>query len=172
MAEVVRGMRRVLLTQMRITELRNCHLCVRGARQHKQRANQKKQSQLQAGCRGNRRDFQRSFVHFRFRSCSAVASCRPALDKRASGTYLYVSHLIPMPNLQTAVLGGGCFWCLEAVFDKLQGVKSVESGYMGGTVRNPAYREVCEGSTGHAEVARITFDADDISFPELLEVFF
>jgi peptide-methionine (S)-S-oxide reductase len=77
-----------------------------------------------------------------------------------------------MPNLQTAVLGGGCFWCLEAVFDNLQGVKSVESGYMGGTVRNPAYREVCEGSTGHAEVARITFDADDISFPELLEVFF
>jgi peptide-methionine (S)-S-oxide reductase len=77
-----------------------------------------------------------------------------------------------MPNLQTAVLGGGCFWCLEAVFDKLQGVKSVESGYMGGTVRNPAYREVCEGSTGHAEVIRITFNADELSFPELLEVFF
>lgn len=77
-----------------------------------------------------------------------------------------------MPNLQTAVLGGGCFWCLEAVFDKLQGVKSVESGYMGGTVRNPAYREVCEGTTGHAEVIRITFNADELSFPELLEVFF
>ncbi|HJT54434.1 MAG TPA: peptide-methionine (S)-S-oxide reductase MsrA [Candidatus Angelobacter sp.] len=77
-----------------------------------------------------------------------------------------------MPNLQTAVLGGGCFWCLEAVFDKLQGVKSVESGYMGGTVRNPAYREVCEGNTGHAEVIRIAFNADELSFPELLEVFF
>lgn len=77
-----------------------------------------------------------------------------------------------MPNLQTAVLGGGCFWCLEAVFDNLQGVKSVESGYMGGTVRNPAYREVCEGTTGHAEVIRINFDAEELSFPELLEVFF
>jgi peptide-methionine (S)-S-oxide reductase len=77
-----------------------------------------------------------------------------------------------MPNLQTAVLGGGCFWCLEAVFDNLQGVKSVESGYMGGTVKNPAYREVCEGTTGHAEVIRITFDASEISFPDLLEVFF
>ncbi len=77
-----------------------------------------------------------------------------------------------MPNLQTAVLGGGCFWCLEAVFDNLQGVKSVESGYMGGTVRNPAYREVCEGNTGHAEVVRITFDADEITFPDLLDVFF
>ncbi|HKT51221.1 MAG TPA: peptide-methionine (S)-S-oxide reductase MsrA [Candidatus Angelobacter sp.] len=77
-----------------------------------------------------------------------------------------------MPNLQTAVLGGGCFWCLEAVFDNLQGVNSVESGYMGGTVKNPAYREVCEGNTGHAEVVRITFDADEISFPDLLEVFF
>ncbi len=77
-----------------------------------------------------------------------------------------------MPNLQTAVLGGGCFWCLEAVFDNLQGVKSVESGYMGGTVRNPAYREVCEGNTGHAEVVRITFDAGEITFPDLLEVFF
>lgn len=77
-----------------------------------------------------------------------------------------------MPNLQTAVLGGGCFWCLEAIFDNLQGVKSVESGYMGGRVKNPAYREVCEGTTGHAEVARVTFDADEISFPDLLEVFF
>ena len=77
-----------------------------------------------------------------------------------------------MANLQTAVLGGGCFWCLEAVFDNLQGVKSVESGYMGGHVRNPAYREVCEGNTGHVEVVRITFDADEISFPELLDVFF
>lgn len=77
-----------------------------------------------------------------------------------------------MPNSQTAVFGGGCFWCLEAVFDNLQGVKSVESGYMGGRVRNPAYREVCEGATGHAEVVRITFDAGEITFPELLDVFF
>ena len=77
-----------------------------------------------------------------------------------------------MANLQTAVLGGGCFWCLEAVFDNLQGVKSVESGYMGGHVKNPSYREVCGGDTGHVEVVRVSFDADEISFPELLDVFF
>ena len=79
---------------------------------------------------------------------------------------------MPMANLQTAILGGGCFWCLEAVFDSLQGVQSVESGYMGGHIKNPAYREVCGGDTGHAEVVRVTFDADELSFPELLEVFF
>jgi peptide-methionine (S)-S-oxide reductase len=77
-----------------------------------------------------------------------------------------------MANLQTAVLGGGCFWCLEAVFDRLEGVKTVESGYMGGHVKNPCYREVCSGETGHAEVVRVTFDSDEISFPELLDVFF
>jgi peptide-methionine (S)-S-oxide reductase len=77
-----------------------------------------------------------------------------------------------MANTQTAVLGGGCFWCLEAVFDKLEGVLSVESGYMGGHVDRPTYRQVCEGDTGHVEVVRITFDADKISYGELLEVFF
>ncbi|MGE5322870.1 MAG: peptide-methionine (S)-S-oxide reductase MsrA [Actinomycetota bacterium] len=77
-----------------------------------------------------------------------------------------------MPNMQTAVLGGGCFWCLEAVFDNLQGVQSVESGYMGGHVDKPTYRQVCGGDTGHVEVIRISFDADEISFPELLDVFF
>ena len=74
--------------------------------------------------------------------------------------------------MQTAVLGGGCFWCLEAVFDNLQGVKSVESGYMGGHVDKPSYRQVCGGGTGHVEVIRVSFDADEISFPELLDVFF
>jgi len=85
---------------------------------------------------------------------------------------VYLRHLISMPNLQTAILGGGCFWCLEAVFDNLQGVQSVESGYMGGHTDHPSYRQVCSGNTGHVEVARITFDADEISFLELLEVFF
>jgi peptide-methionine (S)-S-oxide reductase len=77
-----------------------------------------------------------------------------------------------MPNLQTAILGGGCFWCLEAVFDNLHGVHSVESGYMGGHVERPTYRQVCSGDTGHVEVVRVTFDSNEISFPELLEVFF
>lgn len=73
---------------------------------------------------------------------------------------------------EVATLAGGCFWCLEAVFDGLQGVHSVESGYSGGTVRNPSYRAVCEGDTGHAEVVRITFDPQRASFRDLLEVFF
>ena len=77
-----------------------------------------------------------------------------------------------MPELQTAVFAGGCFWCLEAVFVRVQGVRSVESGYMGGTIKNPAYREVCMGTTGHAEVVRVTFDPQEVSYGELLEVFF
>jgi peptide-methionine (S)-S-oxide reductase len=71
-----------------------------------------------------------------------------------------------------ATLGGGCFWCLEAAFDALQGVERVESGYAGGTVPEPTYKQVCSGRTGHAEVVRITFDPNVISYRELLEVFF
>lgn len=73
---------------------------------------------------------------------------------------------------QTATLGGGCFWCLEAVYDQLKGVISVESGYAGGHVSNPDYRRVCEGTTGHAEVIQITFDDAAVSFRDLLDVFF
>ncbi|MFI5105453.1 MAG: peptide-methionine (S)-S-oxide reductase MsrA [Terriglobales bacterium] len=77
-----------------------------------------------------------------------------------------------MPNSETAILGGGCFWCVEAVYDRLKGVKSVESGYMGGHVDKPTYRQVCGGDTGHVEVVRVTFDPQEISFPDVLEVFF
>jgi len=70
-----------------------------------------------------------------------------------------------------ATLGAGCFWCIEAVFQQLEGVESVVSGYAGGHVKNPTYEAVCSGSTGHAEIAQITFDPDVISFGELLEVF-
>jgi len=73
---------------------------------------------------------------------------------------------------ETAVLGGGCFWCLEAVYDELKGVISVESGYMGGHVIHPTYQQVCTGTTGHAEVVRITFDNEVISFRDILNVFF
>src|SRR4029453_3709105 len=76
------------------------------------------------------------------------------------------------PALETAVLGGGCFWCLEAVFDELAGVQSVESGYAGGTLANPTYDDVCSGRTGHAEVVRIAFDPAVLSFRDLLGVFF
>ena len=71
-----------------------------------------------------------------------------------------------------ATLAGGCFWCLEAVYDRLQGVESVESGYMGGQRPNPTYEAVCNGDTGHAEVVRVTFDPKVLSYRDLLEVFF
>src|SRR5260370_42426417 len=77
-----------------------------------------------------------------------------------------------MSNQEVAVFGGGCFWCIEAVFDSLAGVKSVESGYAGGHVENPTYRQGCGGDTGHAEVVRITFDPEQISYRGLLDVFF
>jgi len=73
---------------------------------------------------------------------------------------------------EIATLAGGCFWCLEAVFDDLKGVDSVESGYMGGKTVNPSYEEVCSGETGHAEVAQLSFDPKQVSFKEILEVFF
>ncbi len=73
---------------------------------------------------------------------------------------------------EVATLGGGCFWCLEAVFDRLDGVVSVESGYSGGKTLNPAYQDICGGDTGHAEVVRVTFDPAVISYDDLLEVFF
>lgn len=73
---------------------------------------------------------------------------------------------------EMATLAGGCFWCLEAVFDQLQGVQSVESGYMGGDSPNPSYEDICTGQTGHAEVVRITFDPAVVSYRDLLAVFF
>ncbi len=76
------------------------------------------------------------------------------------------------PKSAVAVFGGGCFWCTEAVFDELRGVKSVVSGYAGGSTKNPSYEEVCGGRTGHAEVIKIEFDPDEIAFKDLLTVFF
>lgn len=73
---------------------------------------------------------------------------------------------------ETATLGGGCFWCTEAIYRSLKGVESVESGYSGGHLKNPSYQEVCTGETGHAEVVQIKFDPQLVSFGEILEVFF
>jgi peptide-methionine (S)-S-oxide reductase len=78
----------------------------------------------------------------------------------------------PRPGSEVATLGGGCFWCLEAVYLQLKGVHKVESGYSGGTVPNPTYQQVCTGTTGHAEVVQITFDPEIINFKEILDVFF
>jgi len=75
-------------------------------------------------------------------------------------------------NLHTATLAGGCFWCLEAVFDDIKGVTGVESGYAGGHVDNPTYRQVCNGDTGHAEVVQVHFDPNVVSYRDLLNVFF
>ena len=74
-------------------------------------------------------------------------------------------------DMDTATFGAGCFWCIEAVFTELKGVTAVTSGYMGGSIKNPSYKEVCTGRTGHAEVAQIVYDQSVISFAELLEVF-
>ncbi len=77
-----------------------------------------------------------------------------------------------MAQEETATLGGGCFWCLEAVYNQMEGVRSVASGYMGGDVENPSYREVCTGRTGHVEVVEVKFDPEVTSYREILEVFF
>ncbi len=78
----------------------------------------------------------------------------------------------PRPGNEFATLAGGCFWCLEAVFEDVEGIVDVESGYTGGSSERPSYRQVCEGTTGHAEVVRIEFDSAQISYRELLEIFF
>ena len=75
-------------------------------------------------------------------------------------------------KVDTAVFGGGCFWCTEAVFDELRGVQSVVSGYAGGSTKNPTYEQVCMGTTGHAEVIKIDFDPTQVSFRDLMTVFF
>jgi peptide-methionine (S)-S-oxide reductase len=77
-----------------------------------------------------------------------------------------------MENSEIATLGGGCFWCLEAVFDEMEGILSVESGYMGGHMPNPDYRTVCTGRSGHVEVVQVTFDPEMVSYRDILEVFF
>ena len=77
-----------------------------------------------------------------------------------------------MAETEKATLAGGCFWCLEAVYEMLRGVESVQSGYAGGHVANPSYEAVCSGTTGHAEVVQIEFDPDEVTFRDLLEVFF
>lgn len=75
------------------------------------------------------------------------------------------------PKLQIATFGSGCFWCTEAIFQNVDGVEKVESGYMGGQVKNPTYKEVCSGLTGHAEVLQVTFNPEEVGYDELLEIF-
>ena len=75
-------------------------------------------------------------------------------------------------KIEVATLGGGCFWCVEAIFSEIEGILEVEPGYSGGLLEKPTYEKVCTGATGHAEVVRIVFDSEVISFQEILEIFF
>ncbi|MGA7837264.1 MAG: peptide-methionine (S)-S-oxide reductase MsrA [Ignavibacteriaceae bacterium] len=96
--------------------------------------------------------------------------CRPKTNKITKNENVNMSD--QSTKLDTATFGEGCFWCTEAVFERLKGVKSVISGYSGGTVPNPTYEAVCSGKTGHAEVSQIVYDPNEISYEELLIVFF
>ena len=101
----------------------------------------------------------------------AVLLCAVALT--LAGCVSGADAMKPIPaGAANAVFAGGCFWCLEAVFDELRGVSDVRSGYMGGGMKNPSYRDVCTGKTGHAEIVQVTFDPATIAFRDLLEVFF
>lgn len=100
----------------------------------------------------------------------SVSACAKGGDEKAPAP-----QRMPMSSSSdtaVAILGGGCFWCIEAVYQRLDGVIAVESGYAGGTVKDPTYKQVCEGTTGHAEVCRITFDPKVLSYADLLQVFF
>jgi methionine-S-sulfoxide reductase len=109
-----------------------------------------------------------------FSACGATTNKEKQMENKTK-----TDALAPESNqtgnssaIDTITLGGGCFWCVEAVYERLNGVINVESGYSGGTVKNPSYREVCTGLTGHAEVAQITFDTTKTSLDEILKVFF
>jgi peptide-methionine (S)-S-oxide reductase len=100
------------------------------------------------------------------------SDCRGSENKTAEKPLTNQPKVTMSANTDTITLGGGCFWCIEAVFLNLKGVESATSGYMGGTVKNPTYREVCTGTTGHAEVVQVVYDPKVVSFEEILEVFF
>ncbi|MDH7516183.1 MAG: peptide-methionine (S)-S-oxide reductase MsrA [Bacteroidota bacterium] len=101
----------------------------------------------------------------------AIIAAVSALVATLAMTFLHKQRPIPMNEYETAVFGGGCFWCIEAVFETVDGVIDVTSGYAGGTVPDPTYEQVCTGETGHAEVVRITFDPSRVSYADLLELF-
>lgn len=108
---------------------------------------------------------------------SLLAGCQmntPSVSTQNLGqnTVLTMQDTTKYEGLEVATLGGGCFWCIEAVFDELKGVEKAVSGYSGGTTDNPTYREVCYGNTGHAEVINVYFDPNVISYEDILRVFF
>ncbi len=102
---------------------------------------------------------------------SCIQKSENQQSKKMESVKMEEQSKLDAAHLEVATLGAGCFWCVEAIFRRLEGVEKVTSGYAGGEVKNPTYRQVCEGNTGHAEVCQITFDPKKISFEELLEVF-
>ena len=110
-------------------------------------------------------------LSFLFICCILTACAQKTESKQNSETMDISTKKLTNEGMDTATFANGCFWCTEAVFQDLNGVEKVTSGYTGGTVKNPAYREVCTGATGHAECLQIVYDPKIISFEELLEVF-
>lgn len=111
-----------------------------------------------------------------FSSCAnrQASPLTNSANKQTSNKLMETHNLNPSAvpdSIEIATLGGGCFWCLEAVYQSLEGVLKVESGYMGGTIKNPSYKEVCTGKTGHAEVVQVSFNPNQIGFKDILEVF-
>jgi peptide-methionine (S)-S-oxide reductase len=111
------------------------------------------------------------FLLFLFNLVAGCGQSSITMSKESTDPVTMIAQPQPTPILDTVYLGAGCFWCIEAIFQQLEGVLSVSSGYTGGTVKNPSYREVCTGTTGHAEVAQIVYQPEKITFDELLEVF-
>ena len=102
---------------------------------------------------------------------TAVAGCQEPQAELQPHSMNTDQTVLPPEGKSFAILAGGCFWCTEAIYAEMQGVDKVESGYTGGHIKNPGYREICTGRTGHAEAVRITFDPTVVTFGELLEVF-
>ncbi len=123
----------------------------------------------------NQREFL-LFIFLLFPSLWLISSCSnsPQPNQNIKFEFSKMSEINSSANdtIDVATFGAGCFWCVEAVFQSLKGVNKVQSGYSGGTVKNPSYKEVCTGRTGHAEVVQITYNPQQISFAQLLEVFF
>jgi peptide-methionine (S)-S-oxide reductase len=116
-----------------------------------------------------------AFVLLGFAGCSGAGATESAPEEkrpRAAATNDEVAEAMAMNATNKATLGGGCFWCIEAVFERVRGVETVVSGYAGGDVKNPGYREVTSGATGHAEVVQLSFDPEQISYRAILEIFF
>ncbi|QOR74864.1 peptide-methionine (S)-S-oxide reductase MsrA [Cruoricaptor ignavus] len=107
---------------------------------------------------------------FKFLACFFLISCSGQTEKNLAKPIQ--NKKVKVGNLKQITFGGGCFWCIEGAFNMLKGVESAVSGYSGGSIPNPTYEEVCTGSTGHAEVVQITYNPQEISYQQLLDVFF